>query len=420
MEEIKKQYNKFLYPEPIENMKELIESNSYAEMCNANIFWDKYFPEKKYTDKLNVLSAGCGTNQIINLALENPNWTIHGIDLSEASIDFVHKQIKKYDLKNVTAEVKDIFDIDYKNEFDFVISTGVIHHTKQPKEALIKLVDATNTSGALHIMVYASYGRRGVYDIQKIMKYLDVQQDEEGINLVRNYIENGPEDLPEKKFYKKKTDKYDAGIIDTYLNPQDVAYDATDIEELIDGTGAYFQNWYDNLFLYPQEYLRYLNIDPKKFNKLNPFESADLTQRHLGQANKFDFILRKHKKFEFLWHDIKDIKNETIVKNGFYLGVASGTDWSSDFGGQLYYKAHGDLKSIPFNLQEGIIWSCIIESINNSDNQSGVKVSSLLSKCKSMAKEKKLELVFTDKIIKEILHKMWKISLIRFKVNIDG
>ena len=25
-----------------------------------------------------------------------------------------------------------------KNEFDFVVSTGVIHHTKQPKKALIK------------------------------------------------------------------------------------------------------------------------------------------------------------------------------------------------------------------------------------------------------------------------------------------
>ena len=419
MEEIKKQYNKFLYPEPIENMKELIDSNSYAEMCNANIFWDKYFPEKKYTDKLNVLSAGCGTNQIINLALENPNWTIHGIDLSEASIDFVHKQIKKYDLKNVTAEVKDIFDIDYKNEFDFVISTGVIHHTKQPKEALKKLVDATNSSGALHIMIYALYARKTIYDIQKIMRYLDIEQDEKGINFVRNYIENMPEDHPYKIHYSVKTDKYDAGIIDTFLNPQDVAYNATDIKELVDGTGAYFQNWYDNLFLYPDAFLDNLNIDQKKFNKLNPFESADLTQRHLNQANKFDFILRKHKKFEFLWHNIEDIKNETIVKNNYYIGVASGTDWSSDFGGQLYYKVHSDLKSVPFNLREGIVWSCIIEGIKESDNQSGVKVSNLLSMSKSMAKEKKLEIVFTDEIIKEILHKMWKLSLVLFRGKTD-
>ena len=100
--------------------------------------------------------------------------------------------------------------------------------------------------------------------------------------------------------------------------------------------------------------------------------------------------------------------------------MASGTDWSSDFGGQLYYKVHGDLKSIPFNLQEGIVWSCIIEGIKESDNQSGVKVSNLLSMSKSMAKEKKLEIVFTDKIIKEILHKMWKLSLVLFRGKIDG
>tara|TARA_B100000427_G_scaffold319719_1_gene318287 strand:- start:755 stop:1564 length:810 start_codon:yes stop_codon:yes gene_type:complete len=268
-------------------------------------------------------------------------------------------------------------------------------------------------------MIYALYARKTIYDIQKIMRYLDIEQDEKGISFVRNYIENMPEDHPYKKHYNLKTDKYDAGIIDTFLNPQDVAYNATDIKELVDGTGAYFQNWYDNLFLYPDAFLDNLNIDQKKFNKLNPFESADLTQRHLNQANKFDFILRKHKKFEFLWHNIEDIKNETIVKNNYYIGVASGTDWSSDFGGQLYYKVHSDLKSVPFNLREGIVWSCIIEGIKESDNQSGVKVSNLLSMSKSMAKEKKLEIVFTDEIIKEILHKMWKLSLVLFRGKTD-
>ena len=65
------------------------------------------------------------------------------------------------------------------------------------------------------------------------------------------------------------------------------------------------------------------------------------------------------------------------------------------------------------------LWKTIEDRAHTSSPEESY-VSSLLSKCKSMAKEKKLELVFTDKIIKEILHKMWKISLIRFKVNIDG
>ena len=42
--------------------------------------------------------------------------------------------IKKYDIKNLEIEKKDIVDLPHKNEFDYVISTGVIHHTKDPQE----------------------------------------------------------------------------------------------------------------------------------------------------------------------------------------------------------------------------------------------------------------------------------------------
>ena len=69
----------------------------------------------------------------------------------------INKQIKKYNLKNLNTEMKDIFEITAKEKYDLVISTGVIHHTKDPKLALKTLSSATKKDGALIIMVYAKY-----------------------------------------------------------------------------------------------------------------------------------------------------------------------------------------------------------------------------------------------------------------------
>ena len=47
--------------------------------------------------------------------------------------------IKKYKIKNLKVEQKDIFDLKEKNKYDVIVATGVIHHTKNPKNTIIKL-----------------------------------------------------------------------------------------------------------------------------------------------------------------------------------------------------------------------------------------------------------------------------------------
>tara|TARA_B100001540_G_scaffold37658_1_gene33410 strand:+ start:1735 stop:3003 length:1269 start_codon:yes stop_codon:yes gene_type:complete len=418
MKKIKEQYNLYTYPEPIEEMQKAID-NGYIDLTDASLFWDIFFPDKTYKDNLNVFIAGCGTNQAVYLALANPNWKIYGIDLSENSIGFVNKQIKKYNLKNLNVEMKDIFEITNKDEYDLVISTGVIHHTKDPKLALKILSSATKKDGALCIMVYAKYFRTGVYDLQKIFRYLGIKQDADGIKFVKNYIENIlPDDHIAKKFYKSTPSDIDTAIIDTWLNPQDIAYDANDLKELIRGTGAYFQNWLDNLFCYPQAHFDDLknDIDLSLLDHLDPIDTMDFTQSTMLQAKKHTFILRKKKELEFKWSSISEIKKKTRVKNSSFVKAAEKGDLSQNYGGQVFYQRFQGARCPKFSAKEGIVWSAIIQGVKNNVGSSFNDVLLLSNK---IARDNNLNISFDNDEIIRILHWMWKLSIVTFSESED-
>ena len=187
-DKIATQYNEHPYPQPILNMDERIDQ-SYQQGSCLSLIWQRLFPEKEYKENINILIAGCGTNQAVYHALKYPKSQHYAIDVSQTSINHVRNMIKKYNIKNLIVEKKDILELENKNEFDFVISTGVLHHTKDPQKSLNRLVEATKDDGALFIMVYASYLRMGVYFLQDAFRYLDLKSTKEDINVAKRLIE---------------------------------------------------------------------------------------------------------------------------------------------------------------------------------------------------------------------------------------
>ena len=131
---IESQYMQYPYPAPISNMRERIQLG-YQQGSSPDLIWNKLFPEKPYKDNLNVLIAGCGTNQAIYHALMFPNSQHYAIDVSDKSLRHVANMIKAYDIKNLEIEKKDIVDLTHDNEFDYVISTGSFTTLKTLKKA---------------------------------------------------------------------------------------------------------------------------------------------------------------------------------------------------------------------------------------------------------------------------------------------
>ena len=107
LDKIEEQYSKFPYPAPLENMEELIKQGYEQSSC-PHALWYKLFPERRYQENLKVLIAGCGTNQAIYHALRHPRSEHYAIDVSEESLKHVANMIKKYNIKNLEIEKKNI------------------------------------------------------------------------------------------------------------------------------------------------------------------------------------------------------------------------------------------------------------------------------------------------------------------------
>tara|TARA_Y100000768_G_scaffold282673_1_gene217413 strand:- start:262 stop:1512 length:1251 start_codon:yes stop_codon:yes gene_type:complete len=411
MDKIEKQYNEWIYPNPIEDIKKA-HNDGLFQTSNADLFWDIFYPEKKYSKKLKVFIAGCGSSQAISLGISNPKWEIYAIDLSAKAIELNENQIKKYNLKNVKVEKKNILNVNKENEFDLVISSGVIHHTKDPKETLKKIVSTANEDGAINIMVYASYLRVGVYYLQSIFKYMNVTQNQEGVDLVKFFLQ----EFIQKNHYVSNyeivnTDKFDAGIVDTYLNPQDKAYDILELGNLLKNTGSYFQNWNYNFFYYPDIFLKNIPdkiFDLKNLNKLSPFEAGDFTQKLLIQTGKLDFILRKKKYFENFWHNKKNITGEDRVKKRTYVTSRKKGRLNDNFGGSVFYGAYPKIE-IPFNAKQGIIWSIIVGDKNES--KIGIKIDQIELQYNRFANDNNMSVLKKKEII-DIIYYFWKLGII--------
>lgn len=404
-DKIEEQYTDFPYPAPIENILEYIKQG-YRQGSSPDHIWYKLFPEKSYKDDLKVLIAGCGTNQAIYHALKFPNSHHYAIDVSERSLEHVANSIKQYNITNLVIEKKDITELTNKNEFDYVISTGVIHHTKDPQKSLNKLVEATKLDGALVIMVYASYLRLGVYYLQDAFRYLGLKPNKEDIETANKLIDLSPKNHYVHNYIKAiksssgtRDLSFDAGFIDTFFNARDKAYNIFELKELIDTAGAYFQCWIDNSFYY-RSLFNFPSNGPihQTFNSLNPWQLADFTQKMSPDSGKLVFTLRKEKKHEHKYFNILEVLPNTYAHQYQLMGIEN-PDFTSNSGGAI---GNNDLK-IELTATERIIW----------DNL-GHKVEDIFNASKNDMIKHSVQDELSFELLREVLHRYWKHGYVNF------
>lgn len=106
-----------------------------------------------------ILECGCGTGQLSNF-LSVANRTVVGTDLCINSLKMASDFKIKCSLKNVKFLQMNLFKPCFRKEnFDLVISNGVLHHTSDPFLGLKSISNLVRPGGYLLIGLYHQYGR---------------------------------------------------------------------------------------------------------------------------------------------------------------------------------------------------------------------------------------------------------------------
>jgi SAM-dependent methyltransferase/glycosyltransferase involved in cell wall biosynthesis len=241
---VAQQYQKWQYPEPIQDLDAWLVNNwQWFDPNHAHrLFW----PNRDFRPDLDILIAGCGTNQAAVIAYNNPGARVVGIDVSEPSLDHQRHLRSKYSLKNLDLHCLPIEEVSsLQREFDLVISTGVLHHMANPKAGLQALAGQLKPEGVAAIMVYASYGRTGVEMLKGVFSDMGLRQDETSLSILKAAIATLPKDHPVQSYIAMAPDlAFDAGLIDTFLHGRDRNYTVSECLELVSAAGLVFQDWF--------------------------------------------------------------------------------------------------------------------------------------------------------------------------------
>ncbi|MDP3689553.1 bifunctional 2-polyprenyl-6-hydroxyphenol methylase/3-demethylubiquinol 3-O-methyltransferase UbiG [Bradyrhizobium sp.] len=247
-EAVRKQYEAYSYPPPIEDAEQFLKQWGPLT-CDPKFAGIQLWPEGRPRQDLRILCAGCGSSQAALIALNNPDCSVVGIDLSEASLAHSNRHRERHNLGNLELRQLSLLDVgELDRTFDLIICTGVLHHLPDPDAGLKALADVLDTRGSMAIMLYGTAGRAGVYLLQDILRRLGAGPDAEGLKLARELLKFVPRNhyliAPTGRLPQDLAD--DAGIVDMLLHPQDRAYSVPQIMAFVETAGLVFSGWSDN------------------------------------------------------------------------------------------------------------------------------------------------------------------------------
>jgi SAM-dependent methyltransferase len=183
-----------------------------------------------------ILVAGCGTFEPVVVALANPGAEILAVDLSVRSIRRLEWQLRVRGLQGrVKTWAGDFTSLpDSFGHFDFVISTGVLHHLPDPAAGLGRLVSLASEKGVFRFMVYSYWGRCLLYGAKQLASRLGIRTPAQ----FRRMIEGLPTDHPYRIYFHLYEDaRSDTGLADGYLHPCDQPLTAFGLRDLLNSAG---------------------------------------------------------------------------------------------------------------------------------------------------------------------------------------
>ena len=235
-------YDRHPYPPPVDDIDGYRRWwNDDRRRADAHLLW----PAQPYRDDRSILVAGCGTFQAARYAVRWPNAQVTGIDFSPSSIEETAKLQRKHGIANLELRQMPIEQAaELGRRFDYIVCTGVLHHLPDPEAGLRVLGDLLEPDGTMHLMVYAPYGRTGIYLIQDYCRRLGIGTSSGEIRELAASLRLLPPEHPIAHLLRTVRDfASEAGLADALLNPQDRAYSVPQLFELLAAAGLSFGRW---------------------------------------------------------------------------------------------------------------------------------------------------------------------------------
>ena len=240
---VKDFYERYPYPRPTNDLDHYRRrwQDPNRRRADFHLFW----PEKPYTEERTILVAGCGTSQAAKHAARCPAARVIGIDFSATSVQHTEDLRRKHDLTNLEVHQLPIERIgELGMTFDEIVCTGVLHHLANPDAALHDLRDVLSADGAMHLMVYAPYGRAGIYMLQEFCRGIGIQPSDADIRDLVVALGALPARHPLARLLHDAPDfRQEAALADALLHPQDRAYSVSQLLDFIAGAGLTFSRW---------------------------------------------------------------------------------------------------------------------------------------------------------------------------------
>jgi SAM-dependent methyltransferase len=246
MNQVRDQYEAYPYPErdPRDEKKRLIlGSPSLPQEIDHYVFGG----QRDWSQPLRILVAGGGTGdgliQLTALLTQyGKRYEATYIDLSSASRKVAEARAKTRGLKNITFITGSLLDAGDHGPFDYIDCCGVLHHLPDPDAGFSALRAALAPGGGMGFMVYAPYGRSGVYPLQEAFAalYGDMPP-RDRLKAAKQVVEGLPQGHPFKSNPNLNDHKSgDAGFYDLLLHSTDRAYDVQSLADTLDRTGWTF------------------------------------------------------------------------------------------------------------------------------------------------------------------------------------
>ena len=236
-----------LYPYPSRNPKAeagqpITGSPSHLDELNHFVFGGRL----DFAKPFRVLVAGGGTGDATLMLAEQCGRAgipaeVTYLDLSRSARAIAEARAQARGLSDIRFETGSILDVAelVSGPYDYIDCCGVLHHLPHPPAGLAALAGVLAPGGGMGLMLYAPYGRTGVYPLQSALRRLvGGLPPEDKVTLARKLIDTLP---PTNWFARNRFlvdhKQSDAAFYDLLLHDRDRAFTVADAAALVDGCG---------------------------------------------------------------------------------------------------------------------------------------------------------------------------------------